>query len=136
MLHLVEVAACEVYLRLMLRHRSPRSMRASLACSGVLLVLFGSRAARANDEATAEALFEQGRDAMRSGAYTKACLMFEESYRLVHGDGTKFNLGECYEKVGRTASAWAAFRDVAATSKLAGQKEREALAKARLEKSL
>lgn len=62
---------------------------------------------------------------MKAGQYAKACPMLEESFRLAPGDGTRFNLGDCYEKTGRTASAWAAFRDVAASSKLAGQHDRE-----------
>lgn len=76
---------------------------------------------------------------MAKGDYAKACPMLEESYRLVPGTGTKFNLGECYEKSGLTASAWASFRDAAAASKLAGQKERENAARdraARLEDKL
>lgn len=102
----------------------------SLLAFGATLVAGVSLAepAWAADEATAQALFVQARSAMKAGNYEKACPMLEESLRLLPGDGTKFNLGECYEKTGRTASAWAAFRDVAASSKLAGQKEREAAA--------
>ena len=85
----------------------------------------------ASDEAAAQALFTSGREAMKAGNYAKACPMLEESFRLVPGDGTRFNLADCYEKTGRTASAWAAFRDVAASSKLAGQHERESAASAR-----
>lgn len=101
----------------------------SAACFGVLLA--SSRQAAAGDEAAAEALFVEARAAMRDGEYAKACPMLEESYRLVPGTGTKFNLGDCYEKIGKTASAWGAFRDVAAASKLAGQKDREAAAQER-----
>lgn len=87
--------------------------------------------AAAEDEAAAQALFLQAREAMAKGDYAKACPMLEESFRLVPGTGTKFNLGDCYEKVGLTARAWASFRDAAAASRLAGQKERESAAKER-----
>ena len=86
----------------------------------------------ASDDAAAEALFLQGREAMSRGDYAKACPMLEESYRLVPGVGTRFNLGDCYENLGKTASAWAAFRGVAAASKLARQTDREAAASARV----
>jgi hypothetical protein len=107
--------------------------------AGALLLGFASPAAAGGDEAAAEALFVQARAEMTKGNYAKACPMLEESYRIVAGIGTKFNLGDCYERLGLTASAWASFRDAAAASKLAGQKERESAAKdraARLEDKL
>lgn len=106
-------------------------MRRTFGVTSALVLLAVSSTAQASDEATAQALFAAARDAMKAGEYAKACPMLEESLRLVPGDGTKFNLADCYEKTGRTASAWAAFRDVAASSKLAGQKERESTASAR-----
>jgi serine/threonine-protein kinase len=93
-----------------------------------------SPAAAAGDEATAEALFQQAREAMSKGDFAKACGMFEESYRLVPGVGTRFNLADCYERIGRTATAWAEFRDAAAASKLAGQKERANAARERADR--
>lgn len=105
----------------------------SFRCAAALGVasLFVPSVARAEDEAAAQALFVQAREAMAKGEYAKACPMLEESYRLVPGTGTKFNLGDCYEKLGQTARAWASFREVAAASRLAGQKEREGAAKER-----
>lgn len=90
--------------------------------------------AHAGDDVTAEALFVEAREAMRQGDFARACSMLEESYRLDPGIGTGFNLGECYERLGKTASAWASFRDAAAASKLAGQIDREAVAKERAKK--
>lgn len=109
--------------------RSGFCLVGSLLAVTTLVTLSG--AARADDQAAAQALFVAGREAMKAGDYAKACPMFEESFRLAPGDGTRFNLGDCYEKTGRTASAWAAFRDVAASSKLAGQRDREQTANAR-----
>lgn len=109
-----------------------RNLRATIGVIAASL-LFGrlARAEGASDEAAAEVLFAQAREAMRVGEYAKACPMLEESYRLVPGAGTRFNLAECYEHVGRTASAWAAFRDVAASSKQARRLDRAAAAEAR-----
>jgi hypothetical protein len=41
------------------------------------------------------------------------------------------NLGDCYENVGRTASAWLRFREAASAALYAGQTEREQIARAR-----
>jgi hypothetical protein len=45
--------------------------------------------------------------------------------------GTLFNLAGCYAQIGRIASAWAAFRDVASAASAAGQIEREKVARER-----
>ena len=41
-------------------------------------------------------------------------------YRLDPGAGTLLNLGDCYEKSGRTASGWAAFREAVAVAHRTG----------------
>ena len=43
--------------------------------------------------------------------------------------GTLLNLGRCYEKIGKTASAWIAYLDAARDAKRAGQAERERAAR-------
>ena len=68
---------------------------------------------------------------MGSDKYAEACPKFEESLRLDAGMGTQFNLAHCWEKLGRSASAWALFLDVAAAAKASDQPEREAAAKDR-----
>jgi hypothetical protein len=103
-----------------------------LSTTAILVFVAWASPAAANDDATAEALFLQARAAMSQGDNAKACPMLEESYRLLPGAGTRFNLADCWEKLGKTASAWAAFRDVAAASKLAGQTDRESAARARV----
>lgn len=82
-------------------------------------------------KAAAEVLFEEGKDLVRKGDLAAACIKFEESQALDTGLGTQFNLADCYERLGRLASAYAMFMEVAATTRQRGQLEREALARQR-----
>jgi tetratricopeptide (TPR) repeat protein len=84
----------------------------------------GRAAAQRREQATAEVLFERALTAMQAGDYAAACPLLEESEALDHGIGTTLYLAECYERVGRTASAWAAFRRAASLASAAGQDER------------
>ena len=83
------------------------------------------------DKATAQILFEEGRKLLESGQYKDACRKLEESQRLDASMGTQYRLAECYEKLGRTASAWANFREVADQAKAAGLTDREKKARER-----
>lgn len=85
----------------------------------------------AQDQAVAEDLFADAKKLMAEGKHAMACPKFEESQRLDPAPGTQFNLGECYEHVGRTASAWALFLNVAAAAKSANMADREKLARER-----
>jgi hypothetical protein len=113
--------------------RSERCRGPLVALASLLMALLSPLVARAaaGDEAAARALFAEGRKLVDEGNYAAACPKFEESLRLDAGVGTKFNLADCLEHVGRTASAWARFLDVAAMTKAAGQTEREQVARAR-----
>lgn len=68
-----------------------------------------SGAAHAQGSVAAEALFREGREAMRRGDVEIACRHFAESQRLEPAAGTLLNLGECSERLGRIASAWGAY---------------------------
>jgi hypothetical protein len=102
-----------------------------LGLTAVGLTLAGApihaHAAESN-KATAEALFNEGRSLMAEGRYEEAIPKLEASQDLDPGLGTLLNLAECYERVGRTASAWAEYREVAALARQTGAREREQLA--------
>jgi hypothetical protein len=103
-----------------------------LAATAVVLACSAAHAEpSADDRAVARTLFEDGRALLKQGNYAQACPKLEESQRLDPGIGTLFNLADCYEHVGRIASAWAAFSEVADVAKRAGQTDRETIARER-----
>jgi serine/threonine-protein kinase len=91
-----------------------RLLRCALA---VALVTSGfaspALAQTVSDKAAAEGLFDQGRAAMQEGDFNKACGLLERSQHIDPAVGTLLYLAECFEKSGRTASAWATFREAA-----------------------
>lgn len=77
------------------------------------------------DDITAEALFDDGVRLMDAQNYTLACPKLQRSYDLDPGIGTLLYLGDCYRSLGKTASAWMAFRTAAFEAAKAGQRDRE-----------
>lgn len=99
-----------------------------------MMLVAGIAAAQPSDAVKrADALFSEGRALVDAGKFSEACPKFEESQRLDSGLGTMLYLADCYERAGRTASAWATFREAAATARAAGQADREQIARARAE---
>jgi serine/threonine-protein kinase len=86
------------------------------------------------EKATAEALFDEGVKLMRTGNFQEACPKLENSQRVDPAVGTLLYLGECYEKLGRAASAWATFREAQSAAEASGQAKRAQTAKQRVEK--
>jgi hypothetical protein len=91
-----------------------------------------ARAQNATDQATAEALFREGRKLYDEGRYGEACGKFAESQRLDPAPGTLLNLGGCYEKSGQTASAWVTFQSAIAAAHRKGRADWEELARGRV----
>ncbi len=91
----------------------------------------GAQGKSSGNRAAAEALFNQGRDLMTAGKFAQACPKFEASQQLDPGLGTMLNLAECYEKTGRTASAWAEYREAIPLARATGSKARQDLASER-----
>jgi len=78
-----------------------------------VIVALAAGPAAAGNKAAAEAAFLQGRDLLKAGKYAEACTAFEKSQKLDPELGTEYNLATCWEKTGRLASAWAAYRELA-----------------------
>jgi serine/threonine-protein kinase len=97
---------------------------ARLALLGALLLSKPCWAQSVADKAAAEALFDEGVRLLDAGQYEAACKKLEDSQRVDPGIGTLLYLADCYEKSGRTASAWATFREAASLARNAGQMER------------
>jgi hypothetical protein len=97
------------------------------AGSIVLLVSAATRpaSAQSDNRVAAEALFQEARKLLEAGQYAEACEKLASSERLDPAVGTLLNLARCYEKLGRTATAWGTYREAIAAAKRAGQTERE-----------
>ncbi len=68
---------------------------------------------------------------MKQGSFPEACPKLEESERIDPAVGTLLYLGECYERVGKTASAWATFREAASLASTSNQADRARIATGR-----
>lgn len=84
------------------------------------------------DTAAAEAAFAEARALIRQGQYAEACPKLEASFTLDPALGTLLNLSDCFERTGRTASAWVRYREAAAMAVQQGHREREAIARGRI----
>jgi hypothetical protein len=76
-----------------------------------------------SDKVTAEALFEDARKLVADGRYAEACPKFADSQRLDPSASTLLNLASCWEKAGRTATAWATYKEAASSANASGRKE-------------
>jgi hypothetical protein len=83
----------------------------------LVLALLVPTAARADD---ATDLFDEGVRLLREHRYAEACDRFDRSFKLHAGIGTRAKMGECYEGMGRLASAWLAWQDTAAMARKQG----------------
>jgi tetratricopeptide (TPR) repeat protein len=110
------------------RERAPRAVALfTLACA-LGQSLPAAAQPRAEDRVAAESLFAEGRQLLSTGDYAAACTKLEASRRLEPALGTSLNLADCYEKLGRTASAWAEFKSAAAEAQKSGDALRKAAA--------
>lgn len=96
-----------------------------LSTALALVVALAPGIGRAEEDSPALTLFKEGRALVGEGKYAEACPKFEASLALEVGVGTQFNLADCWEHIGRTASAQKLFVGAAASAKAAGQLDRE-----------
>ncbi|MBI5545567.1 MAG: tetratricopeptide repeat protein [Deltaproteobacteria bacterium] len=80
----------------------------------------------------ADELFKEGKRLLDAKRYAEACGKLEASQKLDRALGTLLNLADCYEKQGRTASAYASFAEAAKWAKEKGQEPREKVARERM----
>lgn len=112
----------------MMRHRSSLGLALLPALVWAAPSLAEPSAAQ---RATAEAIFQQGTHLMDEQRFAEACEKFAASQELDPGLGTQLYLADCYDRAGRTASAWALFREVEDRAHRANQTDRERIAKER-----
>jgi tetratricopeptide (TPR) repeat protein len=71
--------------------------------------------------AAAETTFKRARDLLDAGRFEEAAVAFQESHRQAPSAGALLNLGVCFEKLGKTASAWAAFTEAIKLARARGE---------------
>ncbi|HMI83844.1 MAG TPA: hypothetical protein VK550_07095 [Polyangiaceae bacterium] len=107
---------------------------------GVLLVAGDARAdPAATEKAAAEVLFQQGTDLMSEKQYAAACEKFAGSQQLDPALGTLLRLADCNDRIGKSASAWAMFKEASSVARSTKEPERQRIADERggeLEKRL
>jgi hypothetical protein len=115
-----------------------KTARCLIGHAALLLVVASARLAGAQttpqDQAVAQSLYDEARKLSAAGKWGDACPKLEESQRLDPTPVTEFYLADCYERAGRTASAWTTFLDLAAAEHKAGgakAAERERVARGR-----
>jgi hypothetical protein len=79
----------------------------------LLSLMICNSASAEQPEPIARDLFKHARELVSEGKFAEACPYFEQSLSLESGLGTKFNLADCWEHLGRTASAREMFLQVA-----------------------
>lgn len=111
------------------------SRRVVVAALGVGLWI-GARPAAADPEAEAVALFDQGIKDLKAGHLEKACSELQASLQLVKDSGTRGALARCYGRIGRLASAWLLWRELADTAPTAELRGDAAAQAGKLERRL
>jgi hypothetical protein len=102
--------------------RGRRRVGLTVLCAVVALAISISPA-RAVDPA-AELLFQEGRRLLLDGQYVDACARFTQSYAVEASSGTLLNLALCNEKLGKTATALAEYRQSARLAQDQGRQDR------------
>jgi hypothetical protein len=113
----------------MSEHREQNSVTANnvhywvVLAAGLLCAGHGTTWAQAPaDKAAADALFDEAKKLMGKGDDAAACDKFAASLSKATQLGTQIALASCYEKLGKTASAWGAFRGAASAASKAHDK--------------
>ena len=84
----------------------------------------GAGQASAEEKVAAEALFDEGKKLLSEGQLAPACEKLEQSQRIDPRSRHAPLPGRVFEKSGRTASAWATFREASSAARASGQADR------------
>lgn len=112
---------------------SSRAFVAGFALSLSLVVVPNTVLAEASstEKAAAEALFREAVSLLEQNQIGPACDKFAASQAIDPTVGTMLRLADCYDRAGKTASAWAMFEQAASVARSANQPERERIASER-----
>jgi hypothetical protein len=109
-----------------------RGSFAGLCALGPLLVASSLHAqSLTQNKAMAEVLFREATELAAKGQHAQACERFEASQRYDAALGTILHLADCYDRVGRSASAWVWFVEARDQARASNQNEREQIASRR-----
>ncbi len=113
--------------------RASRVATASLVTCAWLSAATATHAQDASTTGAATVLFDEGVALMEKGQFAEACPKLSRSQELSPNGGTLLALAECYEKTGKTASAWVAYKEAAVRANAAKRAaaEKSALAAAK-----
>ena len=84
-----------------------------------------------DEQSAAKILFNQGLEFFANKQYEAACARFEASLQYWRGIGSLGKLAECYEKLGKVASAWRLYREAASQAGRRGDSARQTIAAGR-----
>lgn len=87
-----------------------RRILAAIAIAAGVATPARAHAQHNDDLSKADSLFNAAKALLDAGQDADACAKFAESKRLAPGLGVTLYLADCYERIGRTASAWTEFR--------------------------
>lgn len=102
-----------------------RRLRAGVLSAGLLALsaraVAQPSAGERAEASRAHALDEQGTRLMDEGRYAEACPKLEQSARAAAGTGVLLRLALCFEKLGKTASAWRTYLGAEELARTTGQ---------------
>lgn len=111
-------------------HALHLARRTAVALAAAVITCAASPASA--QDTTAEAVFEEGVKLFEAGNFAGACPKLKSAVKLSSSEalGGRLVLAECYEKVGKWASAWALYRELVGKAASAGQQARREKAEA------
>jgi hypothetical protein len=109
-----------------------RPLAATLFASLVAIASLAHSETDAEKAKKAQGLYDEAKTLAANGDWAAACPKLESSKQLVADMKTVYRLAECYEHVGKPASAWRNYREAAIAATKAGEtpKARAALDRA------